>query len=111
MISQEGTPTEATFTLRFGILGTGSIAKIFVDSLLKNQYDKYHVEFTAVVSRQVETARQFVDSIFTATQENEKNTVHVYGSYTDFFKDENVDIVYVASPHYFHYEHCKMALK
>jgi len=34
-----------------------------------------------------------------------------YNNYDDLLKDENVDIIYIATPHAFHYEHAMACLK
>ena len=100
--------SQTPFTLRFGILSTGAIAMTFCESLLKNDYGpNYSVQVVAVVSRDLERGKQFCEKL----KQDMDGDMKVYASYEEFFSDENVDIVYVASPHYFHYEHCKMALE
>ncbi|KAG2391781.1 hypothetical protein C9374_013266 [Naegleria lovaniensis] len=113
--------------LRFGIFSTGAIAYTFTESLLKNNYGfpKHQIQVVAVVSRELEKAQQFANHFSTIgnTTSKEKNgnsemdsssilhQIKAYDDYEQFFNDDSIDIVYIASPHYLHYEHCKMALE
>nr|CAG4718707.1 unnamed protein product [Naegleria fowleri] len=83
-------------------------------------------------SRELEKAQQFANhfssKVTTTTETNslqspspinphlddmssEERSIKAYHNYEQFFNDDSIDIVYIASPHYFHYEHCKMALE
>ena len=83
---------------RFGIIGPGKIATKFCDSLktLSSEAQVY-----AVASRDGSRAKDFA-SIFKAP----KN----FSSYEELVKDPLVDIVYIATPHPFHFEQAMVCL-
>ena len=83
--------------IRWGILGTGRIAHTFCDTLRKLP----QAELYAVGSRNEETAACFAGKYGISKW---------YGSYEAFVSDENVDIVYVATPIGSHYENVKLCL-
>lgn len=83
--------------LRWGILGTGSIAHTFTSDLRTAGLD-----VAAVGSRAAGTARRFAD---------EFEIPHAHGSYTELVADPDVDIIYVASPHAQHAEHARLVLE
>jgi len=85
-------------TIRWGILGAGGIARAFTSDLLGSG-----LPVTAVGSRDVARAQQFVDDTGL-----EGATAH--GSYESLVADDDVDAVYVASPHPFHAEHALLAI-
>ena len=72
-------------SLRWGVIGTGWIADRFVSSL--QQHSSQRV--VAVGSRTPESARAFADRHSIAA---------AYGSYEELVADEDVDVVYVATP-------------
>ena len=82
---------------RWGILGTGGIAREFVEDL--NLADAHSV--SAVGSRNIEKAKDFIATISGAT---------AHGNYRDLVNDPNVDAIYVATPHPMHVEHAVLAL-
>jgi predicted dehydrogenase len=84
-------------TIRWGVLGAGSIAATFASDL---QLLPDH-ELVAVGSRRQETAADFARRF---------NARHVYGSYEELCGDPEIDIVYVATPHPFHASHALLAL-
>lgn len=84
--------------LRWGILGPGIIAHEFVQ-------DFKHVtnaEVVAVASRSEERAISFA---------NQYNIPTTHVGYDDLYADPNVDAIYVATPHNFHFEQTKNALE
>ena len=85
--------------LRWGILGTGWIARRFVGAMRQNtRQDVY-----AVGSRSLESARAFaVDAGV--------EPARCYGSYEELVRDSEVDVVYVATPHHLHVEHALLSL-
>jgi predicted dehydrogenase len=91
---QDGVVTD---TIRWGILGAGSIAASFARDL---QLLPDH-ELVAVGSRRLETAAEFAKRF---------NAPHTHGSYDALCADPDVDVVYVATPHPFHAEHSLLAL-
>jgi predicted dehydrogenase len=82
--------------LRWGILGTGGIARQFTRDLLLTGH-----AVSAVGSRTRENAEQFA-GLF------ELAAAHV--SYESLVADPAVDLVYVATPHPWHYPNAKLAL-
>ena len=83
--------------MRYGVIGTGWIAKSFIDGarLICNS------EFTAVYSRTAESGNKFA-------AENKIEKV-----YTDIseFANGDFDAVYIASPNRLHYEQSKLMLQ
>ncbi|GCF07823.1 aldo/keto reductase [Dictyobacter arantiisoli] len=78
-------------TLSWGIIGTGRIAGIFANGLTKSQTGK----LVAVGSRTQEAADRFG-----ATW----NVAHCYHSYEDLLADDEVQAVYISTPHPMHAE-------
>ena len=76
-------------TLRWGVIGTGWIADRFVASL--QQHSSQQV--VAVGSRTQQSAQSFADRHGIAV---------AYGSYKELVADDDVDVVYVATPHNAH---------
>jgi predicted dehydrogenase len=86
-------------TTRWGILATGRIAASFARDLA-------HVpgaELAAVGSRSAASAEAFAREHGTAS-------TRTHGSYDALLADDEVDVVYVASPHALHLEHACAAL-
>ncbi|MCY2686657.1 Gfo/Idh/MocA family protein [Salinimicrobium sp. TH3] len=86
-----------TEKIKWGIIGPGKIAKKFTTSL-KEVKD---AELFAVASRSTERATAFA---------KEAGAKKAYGSYEEMLQDEEIDVVYVATPHVFHYEHTLLCL-
>ncbi len=72
--------------VRWGILGTGKIARIVATALA----DSEDGVLVAVGSRDAERARSFADGF---------GAPHAFGSYAGPIEDEEVDLVYVATHH------------
>lgn len=77
--------------LKWGILGPGNIARDFAQAL-----NRVNGEVYAVASRNKERAEKFA---------KENNVKKAYGSYDEIIKDEDIDVVYIATPHSNHYEY------
>ena len=78
--------------MNVGIIGAGGIAEK-VSRTLKKLNDKNIVPY-AIASRDINKAEAF----------RKKYSLNkAYGSYDDMLSDENVDLVYIATPHPFHY--------
>ena len=75
--------------IRWGVLGTGKIARIFARSLRQSRTG----EPVAVGSRRLETAQRFGSEI---------GVPRAYGTYAAVLDDPEVDVVYVATPHTTH---------
>ncbi|KAF2471446.1 NAD(P)-binding protein [Lindgomyces ingoldianus] len=98
------------FTLKWGILATGGIAKTFTKDLLvnpstRNTSDIYHSVVAAASSSSVSRAQSFLKEVGAPT------TAKAYGHYKDLVSDPDVDIVYVATPHSHHYQNARMCLE
>ncbi|WP_026755348.1 Gfo/Idh/MocA family protein [Sediminibacter sp. Hel_I_10] len=85
-------------TINWGIIGLGKIAHKFAADLAKVSDAKLY----AVASRTQENADNFA-SQFGASK--------AYNSYEALAKDQNVDAVYIATPHSFHNEHSVLCLQ
>jgi predicted dehydrogenase len=85
-------------SIRWGILGTGKIAKAFANGLSVLP----DAQLLAVGSRQVETAEQFGDNFQVPRR---------YADYESLLADPDVDVVYIATPHAVHHEHLLLALE
>ena len=82
--------------LRWGILGTGGIAALQTSDLNANGFT-----VSAVGSRTQASADEFASRWGIAT---------AHGSYDALVNDENVDAIYVSTPHPFHHENALQAL-
>jgi predicted dehydrogenase len=87
-----------TETIRWGILGTGNIAKQFARGL-KALPD---AELVAVGSRSEDTADLFADTF---------NIPHRHASYEALANDPDVDVVYIGTPHSYHRDNAILCLE
>lgn len=78
-------------TLSWGIIGTGKIARIFASSLARSTTGK----LLAIASRTQTAANRFNENW---------NTLRRYSSYEQLLADEEIDIVYIATPNSTHAE-------
>ena len=79
-------------TMRVGIIGSGRMAKRFIpEAKVVNG-----IEVTAVFNTEIELARNFAD---------EYNLPYNYDTIDEFM--QNIDAVYIASPHNTHYTYAK----
>lgn len=76
--------------VRWGILATGGIAATFTEALLSLPED---AEVVAVGSRTAESAKTFAERY---------GIPRAYGTWAELAADEEVDVVYVATPHSAH---------
>lgn len=90
-------PREAP-SLRWGILGTGWIAEKFSSALRQHTTQRVH----AVGSRTKDSADRFAAAVGASA---------AYGSYEALVADPEVDVVYVATPHNYHYAHALLAIE
>ncbi|MBP1222711.1 Gfo/Idh/MocA family protein [Flavobacterium sp. 1355] len=77
--------------IKWGIVGLGNIANQFATDLLLLQ----DAELAAVASRDINKANEFAQKY---------NCIKAYDSYDALFADDQVDIVYIATPHDSHAE-------
>ena len=84
-------------SIRWGIIAPGRIAHKFASdfSLIHNH------SITSVASTNIERARAFADKYKLSSS---------YGDYREMLTKEKLDVVYIASPHSFHFEQAKMCL-
>ncbi|KAI8636645.1 hypothetical protein BD408DRAFT_448283 [Parasitella parasitica] len=84
--------------LRWGIIGTGNIAHTFAKALQVAEKG----QLVAVGSRSIETAQKFAQ---------EFGIEYSFGSYNELLAFDQVDIVYISTPHPQHYELALAAAK
>ena len=84
--------------VRWGILGTGTIASQFVRGLRSLP----EAEVLAVGSRSEDSAARFADK---------RGIPRRHADYDDLASDPDVDVVYVATPHPFHAENAALCLE
>ncbi|MBQ4215266.1 MAG: Gfo/Idh/MocA family oxidoreductase [Bacteroidales bacterium] len=85
-------------SFKIGILGAGWIAGKMAETV--SAMDGY--EISAVASRSIEKARDFA---------NKWNIKNAYGSYEALVSDNDIDLVYVATPHSHHFQHAKLTVE
>lgn len=83
--------------LNIGMIGTGFITDNFIES---TQFEP-RVKPYAICSRNSDTANSF---------KTKHNLEVAYTDYTEMLKDENISIVYIASPNGLHYENAIAAI-
>lgn len=82
---------------KVGIIGAGWIAEKMAEALAPlEDYCVY-----AIASRSIGRAKEFA---------GRWNIPKAYGSYEDMVKDNDVDLVYIATPHSHHFPHAMLAL-
>lgn len=84
--------------IKWGIIGLGKIADKFASDLQFSENAILH----AVASRSLDKAKQFTEK---------HNAQKYYDSYQKLAQDSEVDIIYIATPHSFHFENTMMCLK
>jgi len=86
-------------TINWGIISTGTIAKKFATTI-SQLTDCGNI--LAIASRNQETANEFSKNY---------NVPRAYCSYMDLVCDPDIDVIYIATPHSFHYENAKLCLE
>lgn len=76
--------------LNWGIIGTGTIANEFA-----SQFPQGNASLFTVASRTEEKAEKFAETY---------DIPHFFGSYDALIEHEDVDVVYIAVPHNYHYD-------
>ncbi len=84
--------------IKWGIIAPGRIAEKFASDLTLVKDAK----LIAVASRSLERSQAFA---------LKHDIPYAYDNYEDMLKYSDIDIVYIASPHTFHYEHTLLCLK
>lgn len=85
-------------SFNWGVLGPGKIAHTFAKAMEKSTKGK----ILAVASRSEQRATDFA---------NVYQIDKVYADYQAMLADPQVDIIYIATPHNFHYQQAKMCLE
>lgn len=83
--------------INWGIIGAGKIASKFAQDLQLVSDSKLY----AIASRSLEKANHFASEF--------KATI-AFGSYKELVEDDNIDAVYIATPHSFHKSHSILCL-
>ena len=96
--------------IRWGILATGRIAESFtkdllVDPVTRNVTNVKHTVVAAASSSSKDRAQQFLKDVGASSD------AKPYGSYQEFSKDPDIDIVYVSTPHSHHYQNAMLCLE
>ncbi len=86
--------------LRWGIIGLGNMAQVFADAINMTK----DAILVAVASRSKEKASVFASN---------NHASYSYGSYEEMLADDSLhlDVVYIATPVKYHYEHIKLCLE
>ncbi|AXT49375.1 gfo/Idh/MocA family oxidoreductase [Aquimarina sp. BL5] len=82
---------------KWGIIGCGKIAHKFAEDLMTIP----NAILYAVASRDLKKAKDFGKAY---------NTYSCYGSYKELVTNPEIDIIYIATPHVFHFENSLMCL-
>ncbi len=81
----------------FGIIGAGNIANRFCDAVKMVE----NASIVAVGSKNLERAKLFAQN---------NNIVNYYCGYEELVKRDDIDAIYIATTHNFHYDNCMLAL-
>lgn len=83
--------------INWAVVGTGGVANMFC-----TQFNKEKANLYAVFSRKIDKGNEFA----------EKYSIdNVYDDYRNLVSDNNIDIVYIATPHNTHYKYIVEALE
>jgi len=85
-------------TIHWGILGCGKIASKFAKDLTTIP----NAKLQAVSSRSIQKAKEFASNY---------NASLYYEGYEKLSKDPKIDVIYIATPHVFHFENTMMCLQ
>lgn len=83
--------------INWAVVGTGGVANMFC-----TQFNREKANLYGVCSRSLEKGKEF------AKKHSIKN---VYDDYSKLVLDEEIDIIYIATPHNTHYRYIKLALE
>ncbi len=84
--------------MKIGILGAGKIASIMAQTISQMEGATCY----AVAARDQKRAKAFAEAY---------GVEKAYGSYEELVKDEEVALIYIATPHSHHYEHAKLCIE
>lgn len=83
--------------VNWGILGLGTIANVFAHDLKQIPSCK----LIGVASRDLEKAKKFASAY---------HSENYYDSYQELVNNTSIDIIYIATPHVFHFQHAMLCL-
>lgn len=89
--------------LRWGIIGTGSIAKQFGTDLTFSETG----QLVGVASRSFEKASHFITSL----ENSQSESITPFGDYSSILKDPTIEAIYIALPNTLHFEWTAAALR
>jgi len=84
--------------IKWGILSTGHISSKFADALALLP----DAELVAVASREIESAIGFA---------SKHHIQKAYGSYQELAEDPEIEVIYIGTPHSFHFENSIMCMR
>jgi len=84
--------------VKWGVLGCGNIAHQFAQSIAKVDSGIIY----AVASNTSNKAKLFAEQY---------DINHYYTGYNDLVNNENIDAIYIATPHSFHHQHTTLCLE
>ncbi|TDW14697.1 putative dehydrogenase [Breznakia blatticola] len=84
--------------LHFGIVSTASIVPRFVKGVKASA----NSEVVAIASRDLQKAQEYAKNL---------DIAKAYGSYEALFQDQDINIIYIATPHFAHVTYAKAALE
>ena len=90
-------PASEAPPIRWGILGSGWIAERFIESVRAHTKQ----DLVAVGSRRKDRAEEFASRM---------GLKRAYGDYKELVEADDLDVIYVATPHNMHYEGVMLAL-
>lgn len=92
-------------TLNWGILGAGNISGQFVHDLLLNNLENKEIKHVVrtIGCSSVEKGNGFIKDN-NIVEDNNEGIVPVVESYEQFYKNKDINVVYIGTPHVFHKE-------
>lgn len=97
-------------SINWGILGAGNISRQFVHDLLLNNTEATFKHIVKSIGCSSESkGNSFIEDC-KLTDENNVGVKPFIEKYDDFYKNKDLDVVYVGTPHVFHYEQVKQCL-
>ncbi|MDY4788386.1 MAG: Gfo/Idh/MocA family oxidoreductase [Bacilli bacterium] len=85
--------------MKIGIMGAGKIAHTMAKTIV-NMHDN-NIILEAIGSRNIRKAQEF---------QNQYNIKKAYGSYLDLVNDNDLDLIYIATPHSEHFNNANLCL-
>jgi len=109
--------SDSPFTLRWGILAPGWISSKFTADLViptsarsGPAHITHHI-LAVASSSSLSKSQAFIKEHITSHSASGSPAPKAYGDYSSLFSDQDVDVVYIGSPHSHHYRHAKLAIQ